>query len=108
MLPIRPGKTTGSVADIDGFIDLLQAACADRNINDTLEKLLSQHNERRQTLVHRWVSDLLLQEAPRHFTLAIACLMDDAVADKAYEVIFRCRRPPGPARRNGLHRLACQ
>jgi len=93
MLPTRPARKTRSVGEVESFIALLRAACDDRSINDTLEKLLSQNNTRRQALVHSWVSDLLLQEAPRDFTLAIACLMDDAVADKAYEVIFQCRRP---------------
>jgi hypothetical protein len=34
----------------------------------------------------------LPKEAPKDFIEAIACLLDDAVAEKVYEVIFQCRR----------------
>ena len=44
------------------------------------------------SIVHSWVNDLLIQQAPRDFIAAIACLKDDAVAEKAYEVIFKCNK----------------
>lgn len=81
-----------SVAEIDGFIALLGAACDDPHVNAILDKLLSMPAENRRALVHTWVSDLIVQEAPRDFILAIGCLLDDAVAEKTHEVIFRCRR----------------
>jgi hypothetical protein len=81
-----------SVGEVEGFVNLLAAACSDAKVNAALERLLSMPNEKRQTLVHTWVTDLLIEDAPRDFVQAIACLKDDAVAEKAYEVIFRCRR----------------
>jgi len=84
-----------SVAEIEGFITMLQVACEDRAINDRLAGLLSLPDPKRQAVLHVWVSDLLIARAPRDFTAAIACLLDDKVAEKAYEVIFRCRRPGG-------------
>ena len=81
-----------TIGEIDGFITLLRAACDDRTVNDALKKLLSLPDGRRRDLVHAWVSDLIVKEAPKDFIEAIACLLDDAVAGKAYEVIFRCRR----------------
>lgn len=81
-----------SVAEIEGFVSLLLAACSDGKINTTLERLLSLPDDKRQGLVHAWVTDLLIEEAPRDFVQAVACLADDAVAEKAYEVIFNCRR----------------
>lgn len=81
-----------TVGEIDGFIDLLRAACEEQEMNAALAGLLSLPDEERRALVHRWVSDLLVNEAPTDFTQAIACLLDDAVAEKAYEVIFQCRR----------------
>ena len=81
-----------TVAEIEGFIDLLRASCDDSKINASLEKLLSMPDEKRQVFVHNWVTDLVLQGAPGKFTQAIACLLDDAVAEKAYEVIYQCRR----------------
>jgi hypothetical protein len=35
---------------------------------------------------------MLIAEAPRDFIQAVACLLDDRVAEKAYEVIFKCQR----------------
>ena len=81
-----------NVGQIDGFITLLRVACDDSKINATLEKLLALPDEKRRLLVHNWVSDLIVQQAPRDFIEAVACLLDDAVAEKAYEVIFQCRR----------------
>jgi hypothetical protein len=81
-----------TVGEIEGFINLLRAACEDQRINAALERLLSLPDEERRAFVHRWVSDLLIREAPKDFTEAIACLLDDAVAEKTYEVIFQCRR----------------
>ena len=68
------------------------AACNDSKINTTLERLLSMPDAKRKGLVHAWVTDLIIDEAPKDLVQAVACLMDDAVAEKAYEVIFRCKR----------------
>ena len=81
-----------SVADIGSFITMISAACDDPAVSKRLEQLLEMPDEKRQGLVHAWVTDLLVAEAPRDFVQAIACLMDDQVAEKAYEVIFNCRR----------------
>jgi len=86
---------TRSVADIDAFVDLLKAACADEKINTTLQRLLEMPDAKRQGVVHAWVTDLMIAEAPREFIEAVACLMDDAVAEKAYEAIYQCRREDG-------------
>ena len=81
-----------SVAEIESFVSLLAAACNDSTINATLERLLAMPDEKRKGLIHAWVTDLLVEEAPKDFVQAVACLMDDAVAEKAYEVIYRRRR----------------
>ena len=81
-----------SVAEVEGFVSLLMAACHDPKVNATLERLLSMPDEKRRGLVHTWVTDLLIEEAPRDFVQAVACLSDDAIAEKAYEVIFNCKR----------------
>ena len=81
-----------SVAEIEGFVGLLKAACEDQEINATLERLLVMPDARRQGVVHAWVTDLLIAEAPREFVQAVACLIDDGIAEKAYEVIYQCQR----------------
>jgi hypothetical protein len=88
-VPRTPPRT---VAEVEGFVDLLLAACSDPEINATLERLLAMPDEKRRGLVHAWVTDLLIEEAPPDFIQAVACLSDDAVAEKAYEVIFNCSR----------------
>lgn len=81
-----------TVAEVDGFINLLRAACEDSKVNSALVQLLSMPDEKRRGRVHAWVTDLLIEEAPRDFVQAIACLTDDAIAEKAFEVIFSCKR----------------
>jgi len=87
-----PPAAPRSVAEVKGFVDLLMAACNDAKINATLERLLAMPDERRKGLVHAWVTDLIIEDAPKDLVQAVACLMDDAVAEKAYEVIFKCKR----------------
>ena len=85
-------KSPRTVAEVEGFVSLLAAACNDAKINSTLERLLAMPDEKRQGLVHAWVTDLIIDEAPTDLVQAVACLMDDAVAEKAYEIIFKCKR----------------
>ncbi|HEY2337311.1 MAG TPA: hypothetical protein VGI18_08125 [Burkholderiales bacterium] len=81
-----------SVAEIEGFITMLRAACDDAKMNASLQKLLAMPDLERRTLVRSWVAELLTKEAPPDFIEAIACLYDDAIAERAYEVIFKCSR----------------
>jgi len=81
-----------NVGEIETFITMLRTACDDRQVYERLERLLSLPDEKRQAMVRTWVSDLLIAEAPQDFTNAVACLLDDQVAEKAYEAIFRCSR----------------
>jgi hypothetical protein len=86
-LPLRR-----SVAEIEGFITMLRAACDDAKMNASLQKLLAMPDSQRQALVRSWVADLMQKRAPADFIEAIACLYDDGVAEKAYQVIFECSR----------------
>ncbi len=81
-----------SVADVESFITMLRVACEDRSINERLERLLCLPDTKRQAVVHSWISDLLIARAPKDFIAAVACLSDDKVAEKAYEVIYKCKR----------------
>jgi hypothetical protein len=89
---LHAGKSQRSVAEVEGFVRLLMAACNDKKISAALERLLTMPDKKRRNLVHVWVSDLLIEGAPSEFVQAVGCLMDDAVAEKAYEVIFKCQR----------------
>jgi hypothetical protein len=54
--------TLRSVAEIESFITMLRVACEDREINDRLAKLLSLPDQKRQALLHSWVSDLIVAQ----------------------------------------------
>ncbi|MGH8619154.1 MAG: hypothetical protein ACREUW_15795 [Burkholderiales bacterium] len=82
-----------SVGEIEGFIDLLLAACDDAKTRAALERLLSMPDAERRDYVQGWVNELIVQEAPADFRAAIACLTDDAIAEQAYVAIQQCRRP---------------
>ena len=77
-----PATPLRSVAEIEGFVSLLLAACNDAKINATLERLLSMPDDKRQGLVHAWVTDLLIEKAPPDLVQAVACLADDAMPRK--------------------------
>ena len=79
-------------AEVDGFIDMLLAACKDEEMNRTLEMLLSQPDAQRKAIVYRLLDRLRDKKAPPALIEAMACLLDDAAAEKAYEVIFQCGR----------------
>jgi hypothetical protein len=89
---IVPIPAPKSVGEIKTFIAMLQAACEDETVYTRLERLLAMPDQKRQSVIHAWVNDMLIAEAPRDFIQAIACLLDDQIAEKAYEVIFKCRR----------------
>ena len=79
-----------TVGEIDGFIYMLRAACEDKSMNETLANLLSQPAKKRKQLVLMLVKELTSQKAPHDLIEAISCLVDDAIAEKAYEVIYQC------------------
>ena len=81
-----------SVAEIETFITMLRVACEDAKVNSQLERILSLPDQQRRSFINTWVSDMLIAKAPKDLVAAIACLVDDQVAEKAYEVIFKCRR----------------
>ena len=85
-------KAPRTVGEIDSFITMLLVACENKKVNDRLESLLSLPDRQRQGEINAWVTDLLVAQAPREFIVAIACLLDDQVAEKAYEVIYKCKR----------------
>ncbi len=71
---------------------MLLVACENRQVYDRLESLLSLPDLRRRGEINALVTDLLVAEAPQELITAIACLLDDQVAEKAYEVTYKCKR----------------
>ena len=81
-----------TVGEIDSFITMLLAACESKMVYDRLEALLTLPDLKRRAELNAWITDLLIARAPRDLVTALACLLDDQVAEKAYEVIYQCRR----------------
>jgi len=81
-----------TVGEIDSFITMLLVACENKTIYDRLEALLTLPDLKRRAELNAWITDLLIAQAPRDLVTALACLLDDKVADKAYEVIYKCHR----------------
>jgi len=86
------GRRPKSVAEIDRFIDLLSVACEDSGVHATLDKILTLPDGQREVVIQSLLADMRRAGAPKDFMAAIACLADTAVAEKAYEVIFNCRK----------------
>ena len=79
-------------ADVSGLITMLLVACEDDEINATLKHVLSQPNHRRQTFLKKLLLTLREKKAPADLIEAMACLIDDTVAEQAYVEIYRCKR----------------
>jgi hypothetical protein len=80
--------------EVEGFINMLLAACEDASMNETLEMLLSQPDDRRRAIVAKLLDRLRERKAPQNLVEAMACLLDDDVAEKAYAAIHECARKP--------------
>lgn len=78
--------------DVDGFVDMLAAACEDANMHATLETILTLPNYRRKQMLHTLIEDLRFKNAPRELVDALICLLDDGAAEKAYQAIYQCKR----------------
>ena len=79
-------------AEVEGLVTMLLAAYEDATINNTLQKLPSQPNHARKTTVRKLVERLRENAALPELIDAIVCLLDDDVAEKAYQAIYRCER----------------
>ena len=84
--------TNRTYGEVEGLITMLLAACDDMGMNETLEMLLSQPDARRKAVVRELLDRFIAGGAPKPLYEAFACLLDDEVAEKAYEVIFQCKR----------------
>ena len=82
-------KTYG---DVDGFVTMLVAACHDAGMKETLEILLAEPDETRKYAVRTLLARFRETQAPQPLIEAFSCLLDDELAEKAYEVIYQCKR----------------
>jgi hypothetical protein len=76
-----------SVANQELFVALIRTAQEDAGIRDRLRAILRQPAFHRKSLLNTLIAELKMQSAPAEFIQAIACLLDDAVARKARELL---------------------
>lgn len=86
--------TPRTYGEVEGFIDMLLAACEDASMNETLEMLLSQPDDKRRAMVEKILMRLRTRKAPQKLVEAMACLLDDEIAVRAYQAIHNCPRKP--------------
>jgi hypothetical protein len=80
-------KTKKRVVDNETFIDIMRVAQEDNDIRKKLTFILKLDSFNRQSLLNTWLNDLKLQGAPKKLREALSAFLDDAVAEKALEVI---------------------
>ena len=80
-------KKKNSVGDDDNFVTLIQVAREDANIMQQLLSILSQERKKRGSILNSYINDLQLKKAPVEFISAIACLLQDDIADKTLEIL---------------------
>jgi hypothetical protein len=85
-----------SVGDIESFVALIRAACEDNSVRSKLVPILAMAKGQRRSFLNGLLNDLVIERAPAELIEALACLTDDAVADRAYEVIVASHRGRAP------------
>jgi len=78
--------------EIDSLVTLLVTACEDAGMSDTLAKLLAMPDQGRRNLISFLIDQFRKSQAPQQLTEAFSCILDDRVAERAYEVIYQCKR----------------
>ena len=78
--------------EINSLVTMLMAACEEAGMNETLDMLLSQPDDRRQYTVRELVQRMRANKAPQALIEAFLPLLDDAIAERAYQAIYECRR----------------
>ncbi len=73
--------------DNETLVTLIRVAQEDREIRGQLIAILQQPAFHREWLLNSLITDLTIKDAPSEFISAIACLVDDKIAEKAFQMI---------------------
>lgn len=71
----------------DPFVTLIRVAQEDTEIRERLFTILSQNKFNRESILNSYLEDMRLNQAPQDFISAIACLLDDDIAEKALQIL---------------------
>ena len=71
------------------FISLMQVAREDPEIKRVLIGILRQNEFNRTSILSTTIEEMRYKGAPPSFIAALACLLNTAVADRAYDLLTR-------------------
>jgi len=86
-IPKPSRKEARSVGEDKAFVNLIRVAQDDPKIRAKLVKILSLDKFHRESLLNTFLEEIRLKGAPKEFVSAIATLLDDAVAQRALEIL---------------------
>jgi len=89
MMPISNGKRFAG--DDETFVRLIQVAGEDAEIKKQILGFLSLDNFNRKSALNTFIHEMRLKGAPREFVSAIACFLDDGVAERALAILTKDR-----------------
>ena len=78
--------------EIDSLVTFLLATCDDAGMTAKIEKLLELPNTKRKELVQFLLHQFRFSGAPATLSEAFSCLLDDDIAERACELVFKCKR----------------
>lgn len=78
-----------SISEDETFVTLIRVAQEDVEVRKQLLSILSLDSFNRKSALNSFINEMRLRKAPKDFVAAIANLLDDAVAEKALEVIHK-------------------
>ncbi|MBF0120029.1 MAG: hypothetical protein HQK79_14435 [Desulfobacterales bacterium] len=76
-----------NIDENETFVTLIQVALENQEIKESLLNILSLDNFNRKSALNTFIEHMTFKQAPKKFVTAIACLIDDAVAQKALKIL---------------------
>ena len=83
------------IGENEPLVTLIRVAQEDVEIKRHLLAILSQNKFNRESILNSYLEELRLKQAPQEFISAIACLLDDDVAEKVLEILKLTNLPEG-------------
>lgn len=71
----------------DSFVTLIRVAQEDAKIRKQLFTILTQNKFNRKSILNSYLEDMRIKQAPQELISAVACLLDDDVAEKALQIL---------------------
>jgi hypothetical protein len=69
------------------FLRFVQVVQEESQIRQTLKSILELDNFNRKSALNTWLEELKIKQAPKKFRSALACLLDDDIAQKTLDLI---------------------